>query len=93
MSIVLAALHPANAAPVITQSAYDGARLVQQPDRLSALIGMQLFIPAGLDRQTPAENGLSALVAEDLLTTPVGPDRMPLRDALQAEGRIDYLQR
>ena len=70
----------------VTQTTYDGARIIQQADQLSSLVGMQLFVPAGLDRQTPSQNGLSALVAEDILNTPVGPARLPLRDALAAEG-------
>jgi predicted Zn-dependent peptidase len=72
------------AAPV--QTTFDGATIVQQPDTQSSLIGLQLFVAAGLDRQTPAQNGLSALVAEDVLNTPVGDDHVPLHDALQREG-------
>ena len=73
-------------AALVTQTAYNGAKLLEQPDQTSALIGAQFFIAAGLDRQTPAQSGLAALVAQDVLNTAVGRDRLPLHDALQAEG-------
>ena len=82
--VFLAAMAPARASTM--QTTYGGARIVQQSDPQSSLVGTQLFIRAGLDRQTPAQSGLSALVAEDILNTPVGREQLPLRDALQARG-------
>jgi len=74
------------AMPAPRQTSYDGATIVLQPDAESSLVGMQFFIAAGLDRQAPAQNGLSALVAEDVLNTPVGEGHVPLRDAVLSEG-------
>jgi hypothetical protein len=42
----------------------DAATFVQQPDPTAELIGTEVLLQAGLDRQTPKENGLAALVAE-----------------------------
>lgn len=74
------------AVPAPRQASYHGAKIIEQPDGDSSLVGMQLFVAAGLDRQTPAQNGLSALVAEDILSTSVGENDTPLRDALPREG-------
>lgn len=76
---------PANASDFI---------LLAQADPTVDLIGAELFVPAGLDRQTPSQNGLAALVAECILQTSVGApagERVTLRDAVDAEGgSIDY---
>ncbi len=57
--------------------------LIKQNDPSSDLIGVQLFLTAGLDRQTPAENGVAALTAQALV--------QPLRGAIAAAGgSIDY---
>jgi predicted Zn-dependent peptidase len=65
------------------------ATLVQQPDPTAELIGTELLLQAGLDRQTPKQNGLAALVAECILRTPVGG--VPLQDAISANsGSISY---
>ncbi len=52
-----------------TLTAYSTAKIVQQDDSASGLTGIQVFIRAGLDRQTPAQNGISAIVAECVLHT------------------------
>ena len=75
---------PAQARPLLT--AYGDAKIVQQQDAGNPLIGMQLFIRAGLDRQTSAQSGLAALAAETVLQTPVGSPQVPLADALAAHG-------
>lgn len=75
---------PAQARPLLT--AYGDAKIVQQQDAGNPLIGMQLFIRAGLDRQTSAQSGLAALAAETILQTPVGSPQVPLADALAAHG-------
>ena len=60
--------------------------LVQQPDPSADLIGTEVLLPAGLDRQTSTQNGLAALVAECILHTPVGASSQPLEDAVDASG-------
>ncbi|MBV8720703.1 MAG: insulinase family protein [Candidatus Eremiobacteraeota bacterium] len=61
---------------------YGKAIVITQPDETSTLSGIELFVRAGLDRQTPHENGLAALVAECVLRTSVGKPAAPLRDAV-----------
>ena len=68
--------------PVV--SSYAGAKIVTQREVANPLAGMYVFIRAGLDRQTPRQNGLAALVAQCILQTPVAGH--PLRDALLAHG-------
>lgn len=64
--------------------------VVQQPDATSELIGTEVLLQAGLDRQTPKQSGLSALVAECILRTPVraagSGAAVPLQDAVTAGG-------
>lgn len=60
--------------------------LVQQPDSSADLIGTEVLLQAGLDRQTTAQNGLASLVAECILHTPVGTSAQPLEDAVEAGG-------
>ena len=48
-----------------------GVTVVEQPDASSSLIGTQVVLQAGLDRQNLKQNGLAALVAETILKTPV----------------------
>ena len=62
-----------------------GWTIVRQNDPAADLIGTQVRILAGLDRQSPAQNGLAALVAEAILQTPVAGNT-PLRDAIAANG-------
>lgn len=52
--------------------AASGVTVVEQPDASSALVGTQVVLQAGLDRQSLKQNGLAALVAETVLKTPVG---------------------
>jgi predicted Zn-dependent peptidase len=58
--------------------------LVQQPDASADLAGTEVLLQAGLDRQTPKQNGLAALVAQCVLRTPVSG--VPLEDAITANG-------
>ncbi len=58
--------------------------LVQQVDPSSDVIGTEVVLQAGLDRQTAAQNGLASLVAETILQTP--ENGMPLKDAVAANG-------
>ncbi|MFN2528695.1 MAG: M16 family metallopeptidase [Candidatus Baltobacteraceae bacterium] len=63
---------------------YSGAKIVTQVDASNPLTGMQMFIAAGLDRESPNQSGLAALVAESILRTRVGG--VPLQDGLLAQG-------
>jgi predicted Zn-dependent peptidase len=49
------------------------------------LAGVQIFLPGGLDRQSAAQNGYAALLAEVVAQTPA-PGGRPLRDAIAALG-------
>lgn len=62
-----------------------GVLIVRQFDPAADLIGTQVRLQAGLDRQTPTQNGLAALVAESILKTPVAGGQS-LQDAIAAQG-------
>ncbi len=64
-----------------------GVAIVRQDDAAADLIGTQVRVQAGLDRQSPAQNGLAALVAEAIVQTPVGPTAS-LQDAITANGGL-----
>ncbi len=70
------------AAPVVR--GYSTAKIVTQTNAGNPLIGMQLFVRAGLDRESSTQNGLAALVAQSIVQTSVAG--APLRDALLARG-------
>jgi predicted Zn-dependent peptidase len=63
-----------------------GATIVRQLDAAAPLTGVTLIVRAGLDRQTMRQNGLSALVAEIIMRTPVGNPAAPLEEAIAARG-------
>ncbi len=71
-----AAVQPASTSPIT---------VVQQPDPSAQLVGTELLLQAGLDRQSPAQNGLAALTAETILHTPVSGGGS-LQDAVSAAG-------
>ncbi len=60
------------------------AKLYSQYDDAVSVAGVQVFVPAGLERQTTAQNGIAALTAQSVLQLPV--DGVPLRDAIAARG-------
>lgn len=72
------------AAAVCCGAAPAGVTAVQQADALSGIAGVQVFLQAGVDRETPAQNGLAALVAQTVLRTP--ENGAPLEDAVKAAG-------
>lgn len=79
----------AAAVPVPTVENVAGATIVRQSDSAASLVGVAYVVRAGLDRQTLKENGLSALVAETIVRTPVTQGdmpSMPLEDAIAARG-------
>ncbi|MBV8600734.1 MAG: insulinase family protein, partial [Candidatus Eremiobacteraeota bacterium] len=65
-------------------------KIAAQPDPDATLGGVQLFVRAGLDRETGAQNGFAALLAEIVARTPVavgvGGVSLPLRDAIAGLG-------
>ncbi|MBV8369738.1 MAG: insulinase family protein [Candidatus Eremiobacteraeota bacterium] len=68
-----------------------GAKGYVRADRGVSLAGVGLLVRAGLDRQTTAQNGLAALVAQAVLQTPVAPASGPgpavaLTDAVESAG-------
>lgn len=65
--------------------AWASAIVVEQPDPGSDLTGTEVLLQAGLDRQSSKQSGLSALVAEAILHTPV-QGATPLADAVNANG-------
>ncbi|MDP9111701.1 MAG: hypothetical protein M3M96_08725 [Candidatus Eremiobacteraeota bacterium] len=63
--------------------------VLTQNDPTTQLIGTELFVPAGLDRQSSSQNGLAALVAECIVQTPVAlssGQRIALRSMIAGEG-------
>jgi zinc protease len=84
LAAVLALNGPAAAAPGVASLDLGGIPGFVVADPVATLAGVQLFVRAGLDRQTPAQNGLASLVAESLLRVPV--DGVPLTDAVAARG-------
>jgi zinc protease len=79
-----AAPAPVNRYPTALATDLGVAKLVTESDADSAISGVQVFVAAGLDRETASNNGVAALVAECIARTPVGG--VPLRDAIAAGG-------
>ncbi|HZY98208.1 MAG TPA: insulinase family protein [Candidatus Baltobacteraceae bacterium] len=67
-----------------------GTTIVQQADARMPLVGVEVVVRAGLDRQTLKQNGLAALVAAAIVHTPVartaGETPEPLDQAIAANG-------
>jgi predicted Zn-dependent peptidase len=86
--LTASSIAPAVAGPTATVD-LGGPREYVRADAVSALAAVELYLPAGLVRQTAAQNGLAALVAESVLQTPVSAGRGPavaLADAVDACG-------
>jgi zinc protease len=99
LALAAAVAGPAGAtAPRTTVADLGGIRAYAHADQGSPLAAVELFVRAGLDRQTAGQSGLAALVAESVLRTPVaarsadaGP-AVPLTDAVDARGAsISYV--
>ena len=75
-----------DAIPPPAVESVDGTTILRQADTHAGLVGVELVVRAGLDRQTMRENGLAALVAQTILRTPVGTPPMPLEEAIAASG-------
>ncbi|MHB8148124.1 MAG: M16 family metallopeptidase [Vulcanimicrobiaceae bacterium] len=63
-----------------------GVTFIRQQDDAASLVGAQVVLRAGLDRQTLRQSGLAALVAQTILNTPVAGSTMSLKDAISARG-------
>lgn len=77
MTLLLATGVAASAQIASAVSTYAGITIVRQPDPASSLFGLDVSIPAGLDRETLAQNGLAALTAQVILETPVAVATTP----------------
>lgn len=85
---MLVAQGSVSAAPDVLRTP-GGVTIVRQSDPVLGLTGTEITIQAGLDRETAAQNGLAALVAEAVLQTPEGD--VPLQQAVaQLGGSIAY---
>lgn len=87
-ALLLGAAPPPGASPPGFPQAVAGSagavRVLTESDAGAQLTGLELFVGAGLNRQTAATGGVAALAAECVLRTPV--DGVPLRDAIVAGG-------
>ena len=61
-------------------------KLVGESDPDAAVSGVQIFIGAGLDRESPGMSGIASLVAECLMRTSVAGTTGTVRDAVAANG-------
>jgi zinc protease len=84
IAALLTAGTPASAAARTAVVDLGGPHAYVRSDANASLAGVELFVRAGLDRQSGAQNGLAALVAEAVLRTPV--DAVALTDAVSARG-------
>ena len=75
--------------PQAVSSNLGGAQLLTESDAGATVSGVQIFLSAGLDKESAATNGVAALVAECITRTPVSVasgETMPVRDAVIAQG-------
>lgn len=67
-----------------------GATIIRATDSAATLAGVEVTVPAGLNRQALSQNGLAALTAQTILSTPVltsgETPAAPLHDAIAALG-------
>jgi predicted Zn-dependent peptidase len=84
LGLTAAAPTPAPRFPQAFATDLGVTHLIAETDADAVLGGVQIFVAAGLDRETPRTSGISALVAECLLRTPV--KGTPLREAVAAQG-------
>ena len=75
---------PAPVVPILEHS--NGVTFIRQQDDAASLVGAQIVLRAGLDRQSLRQSGLAALVAQTILRTPVAGSTMTLQDAIAAQG-------
>jgi predicted Zn-dependent peptidase len=84
-ALILALCSNVGAAPAKTTALEVGsAKLYLQSDDTAMLAGLELYVSAGLDRESPQQNGLAALAAQTILEAPV--NGLALNDAVAARG-------
>jgi predicted Zn-dependent peptidase len=81
-----AALAADVASPAPTMESNGGTTIVRQSDPNASLVGVEVIVRAGLDRQTMKQSGLAAFTAQTVLRTPVGTPPAALADAIAARG-------
>lgn len=79
--VLAAALTPAASKTAVVDV---GTRLYTRSEDGALLGGLEIFVSAGIARQSPTQGGLAALTAESLLRTPV--NGVALRDVVAAAG-------
>jgi len=88
-ALLASAIAPATAGPTAIVD-LGGVHAYVRSDGVSPLAAVDLYLRAGLDRQTEAQNGLAALVAESVLQTPLRQAQdgqaVTLTDAVDACG-------
>jgi zinc protease len=75
--------------PQAVSSNLGSAQLLTESDAGATVSGVQIFLSAGLDKESAATNGVAALVAECITRTPVSVasgETLPVRDAVIAQG-------
>ena len=82
LALALPAFAAAPAAPA-------APRIIDVTSAHAPVTGMQLFVPAGLDRQPRNRSGLAAVVAQALIETPVDGVALALA-AARAGGSVSY---
>ncbi len=80
---------PAPRYPQAVSSEVGNVKLFSESDEYAAISGVQIFLSAGLDKESDTTSGVAALVAECITRTPVtlgAGESLPLRDAIIAQG-------
>jgi len=73
--------------PKAVPFALGGTKYLVENEADAAVSGVQIFVDAGLNRETSATSGVAALVAECVVRTPAGAaGAAPLKDAVAAQG-------
>jgi zinc protease len=90
---LVALLASAMRSPIADAADFDGTiagggRLYSERDSSTSVSGIELFVPAGVDRQANNEGGVAALTAEMLLDRPIadGDRTLPLQDVVRRRG-------
>ncbi|TAM61026.1 insulinase family protein [bacterium] len=89
VALAAAGLLPAPPADAAAALAVAAPRIIDLTSESAPVTAMQVFVPAGLDRQPRNRSGLAAVVAQALLETPVHGTPLELAAALSG-GSITY---
>jgi zinc protease len=79
---------PSGRYPQAVSSSVGTVQLFSESDQDAPVSGVQIFLSAGLDKESDANSGVAALVAECITRTPVtvAGTTLPVRDAFIAQG-------